>query len=91
MKVDYEPEKNDLNIEKHGVSFERVYKFRFDTCIRQVDERKDYSETRINALGYLGKRIYILTYVKRDKTIRVISFRQANKREQAYYAKAQRI
>ena len=54
-----------------------------------MDERKDYGEVRINALGYLDDRLYMLTFVEIDGGIRAISFRKANSREQAGYAKAQ--
>ena len=91
MQIDYDPVKNARNIEKHGVSFDCVVDFRFDTAIKQIDTRKDYGELRVNALGYLGDRLHVLTFVAIEGGVRVISFRKANRREQTSYAKAQRI
>lgn len=91
MKIEYDPVKSQRNMHKHGVSFEAVHGFCFDSAIKQVDNRKDYGETRINALGYFGDRLYMLTYVEISGGVRAISFRKANPREQANYAKVQRI
>lgn len=91
MKIEYDPAKNARNIEKHGVSFEQVHRFDFNNALEQVDDRFEYGEKRINSLGYLDDRLYMLVYTEREGVARVISFRKANPREQAYYAKAQRI
>ena len=45
----------------------------------------------VNALGYLGNRLHMLTFVEVEGGVRVISFRKANPREQASYAKMQHI
>ncbi len=91
MQIDYDPVKNTRNVEKHGISFDSVVDFRFDTAIKQADARKDYGELRVNALGYLGNRLHMLTFVEVEGGVRVISFRKANPREQASYAKMQHI
>jgi uncharacterized DUF497 family protein len=53
-----------------------------------VDDRSDYGETRINALGEIEGRVYFVTYIWRGPNRRIISARKANDREQGkYYAR----
>jgi uncharacterized DUF497 family protein len=89
VAIIYDPKKNDRNIAKRGLSFDRVADFDFATAIRSVDTRKEYGEVRIVEVGYLDQRLHVLCYVQIDADIRVISFRKANDREVRKYAKAQ--
>jgi uncharacterized DUF497 family protein len=50
-----------------------------------VDDRHEYGETRIVAIGYLENRLHVLCFVETEKGIRVISFRKANSREVKHY------
>ncbi len=47
MKIEYDPNKNKANIKKHGVSFEMVHYFDFDTAIYALDTRFEYGENRL--------------------------------------------
>lgn len=86
MEIEYDPNKNEKNIRERGLSFEKVHEFDFATAAYQIDDRKDYGETRIRAFGKIGNRVYVLVYkwINED-AIRVISFRKANKREVTQY------
>lgn len=53
-----------------------------------MDDRKEYGEQRIRALGRVGVRVHSLVFVETEDGIRVISFRKANKREVKLYEKA---
>lgn len=88
MEIEYDPVKSQRNIHKHGVSFEAVHEFEFDSALEEIDDRWDYGEQRIRATGYVGQRLYHLTYTHRGGVLRVISFRKANHREVGRYAKA---
>ncbi len=48
MKIEYDINKNLINIKKHGVSFDDVAYFDFSSAIFEVDTRFDYGEKRIN-------------------------------------------
>lgn len=89
MAIIYDPKKNEKNIAKRGLSFDRVADFDFATAVRSIDARKEYGEVRIVEVGYLDQRLHVLCYVQIDADIRVISFRKANDREVRKYAKAQ--
>ena len=59
--------------------------------VETVDDRFNYGETRINALGEIEGRVYVVTYTWRDANRRIISARKANAREQRkYYARVER-
>ena len=88
MKIDFDPLKNARNIEERGLSFERVAEFDFHTAIFTVDNRRDYGEDRIEALGFLGDRLHALVFLEMHEGIRVISFRKANEREVKGYEQA---
>ena len=81
MEITYDPQKNALNIEARGLSFERVCDFDFQSALIWIDARKAYPEIRLSALGYLDGRLHSLVFSETENGIRVISFRKANKRE----------
>jgi uncharacterized protein len=86
IKIEFDPVKSGKNIEERGLAFELASEFEFETAVIRIDNRKQYGELRFNALGYIGKRLYSITYTLRVDTLRVISLRKANKREIRYYA-----
>ena len=85
MKIDYDPHKNNRNIENRGLSFDEVTSFEFETAICWEDTRKDYGEQRYCALGKIADRLHALVYTRINEGIRVISLRKANKREVKNY------
>ncbi|MDP2185307.1 MAG: BrnT family toxin [Xanthomonadales bacterium] len=87
-QFDFDPVKNDNNIRERGLSFERVAGFDFESAVVVVDDRRDYGEVRLRALGFVGARLHALVFVETVTGIRVISFRKANKREARQYEQA---
>jgi uncharacterized DUF497 family protein len=85
MRIEYDPEKNNKNIVERDLSFERAKEFDFSTALFEIDNRHDYGETRVIALGYLEERLHVMIFTKTESSIRVISFRKANKRERTRY------
>lgn len=85
MKIEFDPEKNNKNIIERDLSFERAKEFDFNTALFEIDNRHDYGEVRIIALGYIAERLHVLIFTKRENGIRVISLRKANKKERLRY------
>lgn len=85
MKIEYDTAKNEANISKHGVSFERVMELDFDNSIVTRDRRIDYGESRFITYAMLEQRLYCLIWTSRGDKIRPISFRKANLRERKDY------
>ncbi|WP_301103407.1 BrnT family toxin [Propionivibrio sp.] len=88
MEITCDPVKSASNIELRGLSFERVADFDFQTAVFEVDDRRDYGESRMTAIGRLDGIPHVLVFTMRGETLRVISFRKANKREVRRYEQA---
>ncbi len=85
MEISFDPAKNDRNIRKRGLSFDRAADFDFETASYSFDKRREYGEDRIVALGFLDGRLHVMCFVETENGIRVISFRRANFREVKKY------
>lgn len=81
MEITYDPAKNARNVQERGLSFDRAIDFDFHTALYRVDDRREYGETRIRAMGTLDGRLHALVFVEQATGIRVISFLKANRRE----------
>jgi uncharacterized DUF497 family protein len=85
MRYEWNEGKRRRNIEKHSFDFTDIIRFQWDDALEAVDDRFDYGEERINAIGLLGTRLVVVTYVERGNVIRVISLRKATKIEERLY------
>ena len=85
MQISFDLNKSEVNILERGLTFDLVKEFDFETALFAVDNRRDYGEIRIRALGRLNNRVHALVFVKTSSGIRVISFRKANTREVTLY------
>jgi hypothetical protein len=85
MRLTFDPAKNDRNIAERGLSFERVADLDWDTAVSQEDTRRDYGETRVRVLAFLGRRLHVAVITVRGDAIHVISFRKANRKEVGWY------
>ena len=91
MRYEWDEEKRKLNIAKHRVDFERVWKFDWSTALVTIDDREDYGEVREIAVGFIEAILYVLGFTLRDEDIvRVITLRKASRAEAKRYAKARR-
>lgn len=88
MLVEFDLAKNERNISERNLPFERVREFDFESAVYLSDDRRDYGETRIIAVGYLDRRLHVLCFVEIADGIRVVSFRKANLREAQKNGKA---
>jgi uncharacterized DUF497 family protein len=85
MPIEFDPVKDQINQEKHGVSLAMAKAFEMDVALVWRDDRFDYREERLTALGPIGDRIYSLSFTMRGETLRAISLRKANRREVLKY------
>jgi len=86
MKIEFDPSKDAINRQKHGMSLALADDFEWDTAFVWPDNRFDYDEWRMAGLGYIGFRLFRIAFVDRGDTRRIISLRPANKREYRDYA-----
>ena len=92
MEFEWDEDKNQSNIVKHGIDFEQAKEiFKDPNLLTYEDTRFDYGETRKISIGQLllttQQRIIIalVVYTDRNGIIRLISARKANKRERKEY------
>ncbi len=88
MKITFDPSKDRLNQEKHGVSLALAEFLFAGPCLCVEDDRFDYGEVRNIALGLINGRVFVCVYTDRGAERRVISLRKANKGEMARYDKS---
>lgn len=58
------------------------------TALVWLDDRTDYGEVRMVALAPIGDILFVVAFVDRESTRRIISLRRANRREVNHYVKA---
>jgi uncharacterized protein len=85
MDIEFDPAKDAKNIADHGVSLAAAAEFEWETAFEREDDRFDYGEVRIVALGLIGSRLHVLVYTVRGEVLRAISLRKANDREVKFY------
>jgi hypothetical protein len=85
VDISFDAAKNERNVATRGISFELAVAFEWDSALIVEDMRKDYGERRLQALGVIGERLYVLVFTPRADKTHVISLRKANKREVKRY------
>ena len=79
MFLEWDEHKRQSNIKKHGVDFQLVTLFDFDSAQEYSYIRNN--EQRIIAYGLIGNQLFVLVYTERNDNLRVISLRKANSKE----------
>ena len=85
MKVTFDPGKDRINRAKHGLPLAAAEHVFRQPTIEFEDDRFDYGETRMIALGMLEGRVVVCVYVDRGQTRRIISLRKATRHESKEY------
>ena len=85
MEFEWDLNKNQHNIEKHGIDFTDAVRVFEHPTFTVVDNRHDYGEKRIVAMGMVEDVILYVVYTVRDDIQRIISARRANRRERKKY------
>ena len=85
MEFEWDSIKNQRNIEKHGIDFTDAVRIFERPTLTVVDNRRNYGEKRIAAMGTVEDVILYVVYTVRDSVRRIISARRANRRERKKY------
>jgi len=81
-EFEWDPEKERINTTKHKVDFRAASRIWEGIVLQSMDDRRDYGEIRIQALGEVDGRLMVVVFTWRGTTRRIISARKANPREQ---------
>lgn len=82
MQIEFDPDKDATNQQKHGLSLAQAVHMDFGTAVYHRDARYDYGEDRFQVVGMIGGRLHMLVFTMRGNALRAISLRKANPREE---------
>jgi uncharacterized DUF497 family protein len=88
MGFEWDERKREANIQSHGVDFVRAAKMFANPVLERVDDREDYGEERLIALGHWEEYFMVTVYTWRGENRRIISAWKAGKDERETYVKA---
>ena len=88
MLIEFDPTKDAVNQDKHGLSLAVASALDWDQALVWVDDRNDYGELRMIALAPDTGIVYYVAFVDRDDARRIISLRKANRREVKHYVQS---
>ena len=89
MRFEWDETKRKTNIAKHGIDFIDVPEMSGSLMLVGTDSRKEYGETSKIGFGFIRGRLMAVAYTEREpNSIRIISARKANTREEASYQEA---
>jgi uncharacterized DUF497 family protein len=81
MKITFDPDKDAINRDKHGVSLAEAARLDWNGMQVVPDLRYAYGEDRYKGIAALGNRLYAVIYTPRDDVKRIISLRKASQKE----------
>lgn len=86
MAFEWDEDKNQSNLHKHGVSFETARQIFSRPILTSVDDRKDYGEVRNISIGQTDvTTVIVVVHAEREGNIRLISARPASRKERWTY------
>ncbi len=88
ITVEWDKQKNQQNILKHGIDFYDAAELFKRPMLREIDNRKEYGEERWIGIGLLQEAVVVTIYTLRSDVIRIISVRRASYYEREIYWKA---
>jgi uncharacterized DUF497 family protein len=81
----FDASKSERNVALRGIPFALATAFEWDSALIVEDLRREYGESRFQALGLIEGRLYMLVFTPRLGKVHVISLRKANDREVKRY------
>jgi len=89
MRYSWDEDKNRSNIERHGIAFEDAKRIFDGSTLERVDDRFDYGETRVYAIGLVnGLEITVIYTDRVNDERRIISAWRAEPHERRAYWKS---
>jgi hypothetical protein len=83
MELEWDPAKAEANLRKHGLSFEEAAELLSgEADYLEIHDERHEEEDRFIAIGPIRRGLIVVVYTELlDEAIRIISARQATKRE----------
>ena len=70
MRFTWRPEKNRINVRRHGIAFQDAARIFDGPTVEKADDRFDYGETRIYAIGLVNGIEITVIYTHRENAER---------------------
>lgn len=87
MNFEWDEEKREMNIEKHGVDFIDAIKIFSQPFLEKQDTRETYGEERFVVVGTFENDYFVVIYTWREGNRRIISAWKAGTNEKRAYHK----
>jgi len=81
MNFDWHDAKHERNLRERGFGFDFAALIFVGRVLTQIDDRRDYGEVRIKAIGEVDGIVLAVIYTDREDVRWIISARKANKKE----------
>jgi hypothetical protein len=89
IEFEWDGNKAQSNLEKHGVTFEEAAEVFFDPFYQEGDATSNNYEERDFIIGYsLSQRLLLVVYLERYGRNRIVSARPATRAERKLYEQA---
>jgi uncharacterized protein len=85
MEFEWDEAKSERNQADRNLPFALAINLFGGQTIDLIDNRRDYGEMRMQAVGIVGGLILLCVYTDRGPVRRIISLRRANRRERDAY------
>ena len=85
VRFAWDDAKRVSNLRAHGLDFVDAAEVFDGLAVTCEDSRFDYGEARFVTLGILRGVVVSIVHTETSRSIRIISFRKATRREQAFY------
>jgi uncharacterized DUF497 family protein len=86
VKVEWDPEKAENNVKKHGVTFEEASTVFGDPLAATVPDPRHLEENRFVTMGQSTEsRLVVVAHIDRSERVRIISARLVTRRERRKY------
>ena len=81
MDFHFDPTKSDKNLRDRGFDFAYAARVFEGRIVSFVDDRHDYGEVRMVAIGEIEGKLFTVIYTDRDDVRRIISAHRASRQE----------
>lgn len=85
MEFEWNDEKREQNLDKHGVDFLDAALIFDGPILTMEDQREDYGELRFISLGMVGDVTYAVIHTERNGKTRLISAWKGGRKENERY------
>ena len=85
MFFEWDEAKSRRTLNERGFSFEYAARIFLGPTLERHDDRRDYGEVRIQAIGRVGDDALFVVYTDRDDVRHIISARLANRKERSLW------